>query len=97
VGFQDSKLCNKLAGRPNFLQKFTAVVEEDCNLNQKYLIIRKYFALIIAFSLGFPPAGQFDSSCLYNPLSDREIDVNNFDRLPNVWTNYCAGFLSRPG
>ena len=57
AGFQDSKLYNKLAGRPHFLQQFTPVVEEYCNLNQKYLIIGKYFALIIAFSLGFLPAG----------------------------------------
>jgi len=91
------KLCNKLAGRPHFLQRFTAIVEEDCNLNQKYLITRKYFALLVALSLGFLPGGQFDSSCLHNPVSDREIDVKNLGRLPNILPNYCAGFLRRPG
>jgi hypothetical protein len=52
AGFQDMKLCNKLTGRPHFLPRFTALVEEGCNLNKKY-IIKKYFALLAAFSLGF--------------------------------------------
>ena len=63
AGFQDIKLCNKLTGRPHFLPQFTALVEEDCNQNKKYLF-KKYFALIVAFSLGFLQAWQFDSSSL---------------------------------
>jgi hypothetical protein len=71
------KLCNKLTGRPHFLPQFTALVAEDCNLNKKYLIIRKYFALLATFSLGFLQAGQFDSSCLYNSVRVREKKNKN--------------------
>jgi hypothetical protein len=85
----------KLTGRTHLLPQFTALVEEDCNINKKYLI-KKNLTLLLAFSLGFLQAGPFDSSCLYNPASDREVDVKNLGRLPNTLPNYCAGFLSRP-
>jgi hypothetical protein len=81
AGFQDMELCNKLAGRPYFLPQSTDLVEQNCNLNQKYLIMRKYFALFVAFSLCFLQAGRFDSSCLYYPFSGREIVVK-------IWAYY---------
>jgi len=93
AGFQDMKLCNKLTCRPHFLPQFTALVKKDCNLNKKYLI-KTIFCNTCSFSLGFLQAGQFDSSCLYNPDSDREVDVKNLGRLLNTLPNYCAGFLS---